>query len=324
MVKRRREDPNGDENGGKWVRGTSTLPKVFNNPSSSKLKLTWNGNNQPDGPDTHPSLFAESIGVLMTSSHRFDWTKYWEQQGGDDKLWLWNTLKDSWELDESKKETTLGRIASDEFRNKKTKWKKNFYSRYTTYEERIAHKPEHLSQQEWVNLVQLWDSPEHQRNKRNRSKQIAKHTSGRKGFPEMRAQIIREEGAPPSQGDFFVLSHTSRKTNDALDGQSREYMEKMKELAGRDENGNQQPLSDEIYRQVMPRERHGRVRLMGRGVTPTSYFGSQASSHGTTSDRVAELENEMAEMRRVAQEKEEERQRLETPVEPMLESSARC
>ncbi|KAF9605219.1 hypothetical protein IFM89_014332 [Coptis chinensis] len=62
---------------------------------------------------------------------------------------------------------------------------------------------------------------------------------------------IREEGAPPSQGDFFVLSHTSRKTNDALDGQSREYIEKMKELAGRDENGNQQPLSDEIYRQVM-------------------------------------------------------------------------
>ncbi|KAF9611276.1 hypothetical protein IFM89_028700 [Coptis chinensis] len=276
MVKRRREDPNGDENGGKWVRGTSTLPKVFNNPSSSKLKLTWNGNNQPDGPNTHPSLFAESMGVLMTSLHRFDWTKYWEQQGGDDKLWLWNTLKDSWELDESKKETILGRITSDEFRNKKTKWKKNFYSRYTTYEERITHKPE------WVNLVQFWDSPEHQ---------------------------IREEGAPPSQGDFFVLSHTSWKANDALDGQSRE--KKMKELAGRDENGNQQPFFDEIYRQVMSRERHGRVRLMGHGVTPTSYFGSQASSHGTTSDRVAELENEMAEMRRVAQEKEERQRELD-------------
>ncbi|KAF9616526.1 hypothetical protein IFM89_029987 [Coptis chinensis] len=166
----------------------------------------------------------------MTSSHRFDWTKYWEQQGGDDKLWLWNTLKDSWELDESKKETTLGRIASDEFRNKKTKWKKNFYSRYTTYEERIAHKPEQLSQQEWVNLLQFWDSPEHQviseRNKRNRSKQIAKHTSGRKDWlirnnsnnNLLVSGQIREEGAPPSQGDFFVLSHTSRKTNDALDG----------------------------------------------------------------------------------------------------------
>ncbi|KAF9587909.1 hypothetical protein IFM89_006163 [Coptis chinensis] len=169
--------------------------------------------------------------------------------------------------------------------------------------EYISHKPEQTITTRMGQSCAVQDSPEHQviseRNKRNRSKQIAKHTSGEK---------IREEGAPPSQGDFFVLSHTSRKTNDALDGQSREYIEKMKELAGRDENGNQQPLSDEIYRQVMPRERHGRVRLMGRGVTPTSYFGSQASSHGTTSDRVAKLENEMAEMRRVAQEKEEERQ----------------
>ncbi|KAF9588992.1 hypothetical protein IFM89_017671 [Coptis chinensis] len=151
-------------------------------------------------------------------------------------------------------------LPSDEFRNKKTKWKKNFYSRLpTTYEERISTNRKQLSQQEWVNLVQC-RIVIFERNKRNRSKQIAKHTSGRKGFPEMRAQIIREEGAPPSQGDFFVLSHTSRKTNDALDGQSREYVKKMKELAGRDENGNQQPLSDEIYRQVMPRERHGRVR----------------------------------------------------------------
>ncbi|KAF9614596.1 hypothetical protein IFM89_019379 [Coptis chinensis] len=148
---------------------------------------------------------------------------------------------DSWELDESKKETTLGRIASDEFRNKKTKWKKNFYSLFTHMREVIS-----------------------ERNKRNRSKQIAKHTSGRKGFPEMRAQI-----ASYARGAIGC-------------------------------------------------------EVMGRGVTPTSYFGSQASSHGTTSDRVAELENEMAEMRRVAQEKEEERQRLETPVEPMLESSARC
>ncbi|KAF9588622.1 hypothetical protein IFM89_013709, partial [Coptis chinensis] len=79
--------------GGKWVRGTSTLPKAFNNPSSSKLELIWNNNDQLDGPDTHLSLFAKSMGILMTSSHRFDWTKHWEQQEGSDKLSLWNTLK---------------------------------------------------------------------------------------------------------------------------------------------------------------------------------------------------------------------------------------
>ncbi|KAF9615239.1 hypothetical protein IFM89_022501 [Coptis chinensis] len=43
MVKRFREDPNGNESAGKWVRGTSTLPKVFDQPNGSKLELVWKG-----------------------------------------------------------------------------------------------------------------------------------------------------------------------------------------------------------------------------------------------------------------------------------------
>ncbi|KAF9604757.1 hypothetical protein IFM89_010259 [Coptis chinensis] len=58
----------------------------------------------------------------------------------------------------------------------------------------------------------------------------------------------------------------------------------MKDLAGIDEHGTQLPLSDEIYREVMPPERHGRVRLKGRGVTPTSYFGSRLSSDNRVND----------------------------------------
>ncbi|KAF9594974.1 hypothetical protein IFM89_035747 [Coptis chinensis] len=49
----------------------------------------------------------------------------------------------------------------------------------------------------------------------------------------------------------------------------------------------------------MPPERHG------RGVTPTSYFGSQLSSDNWVND----LENHVVEMKRVVEEKEEERHR---------------
>ncbi|KAF9610180.1 hypothetical protein IFM89_020689 [Coptis chinensis] len=96
MVKRFREDPNGDE----W--GTSTLPKVFDQPNGSKLEL------------------------------------------------------DKWELDETGR-SPLWLDFGDEFRNKKSKWKRNFYTRYATYEERISHRPEQLSQQEWVQLMEFWD-----------------------------------------------------------------------------------------------------------------------------------------------------------------------
>ncbi|KAF9621086.1 hypothetical protein IFM89_016520 [Coptis chinensis] len=203
MVKRFREDPNGDESAGKWVRGTSTLPKVFDQPNGSKLEL------------------------------------------------------DKWELDETRKEPTLALISGDEFRNKKSKWKRNFYTRYATYEERISHRPEQLSQQEWVQLMEFWDTPEHQaiskRNRANRAKQIAKHAAGRISFPQFEEIMSQESGAPPSLGDIFVRTHTSSQTHDALDDQSREYIHKMKDLAGIDEHGTQLPLSDEIYRKMMPR-----------------------------------------------------------------------
>ncbi|KAF9613988.1 hypothetical protein IFM89_014788, partial [Coptis chinensis] len=189
------EDPNGDESW-KVGKGTSTLPKVFDQPNGSKLELVWKGR-QPVGPRKHPSLFSQSLGVLMATPRRFDWTKNWELQDVGDKEWLWDNIKDKWELDETRKEPTLAVISGDEFRNKKSKWKRNFYTRYATYEERISHRPEQLSQQEWVQLMEFWDTPEHQ---------------------------SQEAGAPPSLGDLFVRTHTSSQTHDALDDQSREYI----------------------------------------------------------------------------------------------------
>ncbi|KAF9603442.1 hypothetical protein IFM89_036235, partial [Coptis chinensis] len=299
MVKRLREDPSGGT--GTWVRGTSTLPKVFDQPNGSKLELLWK-DKQPVGPQKHPSLFSESIGVLMATPRRFNWTKNWELQDVGHKQWLWDNIKvwtfgvvshilDSWELDETRKEPTLGPISSDEFRNKKSKWKRKVYTPYTTYEERVSHRPHQLSQQEWVQLVEFWDTPEQQaifeRNKANRAKQIAEHAAGRISFPQSEEIMSEEHGAPPSLGDLFVRTHTNSKTHDALDDQSRDYIEKMNHLAGRDEHGAQLPLTNEIYREVMPPEWHGHVRLRGRGVTPTSYFGSRLSSD----NRVNDLEN---------------------------------
>ncbi|KAF9587532.1 hypothetical protein IFM89_003808 [Coptis chinensis] len=233
MVKRFREDPNGDESAGKWVRGTSTLPKVFDQPNGSKLELVWKGR-QPVGPRKHPSLFSESLGVLMATSRRFDWTKkLGAPRCRRQKSGYGITLRINGNLMRPEG-AHFGSIFRGEFRNKR---------------------------------------------RANRAKQIAKHLLWKNKFSQFEEIMSRRFGAPPSLGDLFVRTHTSSQRDDALDDQSREYIHKMKDLAGIDEHGTQLPLSDEIYREVMPPERHGRV-------------------------------SQLAEMQRVAQEKEEER-RLE-------------
>ncbi|KAL5717554.1 hypothetical protein ACHQM5_010538 [Ranunculus cassubicifolius] len=198
------------------------------------------------------------------------------------------------------------------FRNKKSKWKSYSYTPYDTEEERLSNKPEQLSVSEWAALIRHWDTPEQQaiaaKARANRAKQIAKHTSGRISFPQLRELMTEEDGEEPSLGEFFKRSHISPKTHGPIDELSREYIDKMNDLAGIDENGAQRPVTNEIYRQVTPSERNGRVRLMGLGVTPTSYFGPRvSSSHVDSDDRIQELRLRMAEIQRISEDKEAER-----------------
>ncbi|KAL5730834.1 hypothetical protein ACHQM5_003624 [Ranunculus cassubicifolius] len=314
MCKRLRKDC--DEHGNqteKWVRGPKTLAKVFEQPPGSKLPLFWNGRTQPVGPEEHPSLYSETIGFLLTRERRFVWTKTWAEQEERPKEWLWTTLKDYWEVDNDKKDFTLGKISRVEFRNKKSKWKSSSYTPYGTYEERLSKKPEQLSQSEWIALIRHWDTPEQQaiaeRNSKNRAKHIAKHTTGRIRFPQSREKMTVEEDGAPSQGEFFKETHISPRTHGPIDELSREYI--MNDQVGRDENGAQQPVTDEIYWPVAPTERDGRVQLMGLGVTPTDFFGPQATSSTSThidgENRIQELQLQMAEMKRISEENEAKR-----------------
>ncbi|KAF9599273.1 hypothetical protein IFM89_036571 [Coptis chinensis] len=259
----------------------------------------WYGKGiQPVGSRKHPSLFSEYLGVLMATSVDLIGQKLGAQDVGD-KEWLWDNIKDKWELDETRKEPTLALISGDEFRNKKSKWKRNFYTAMPHMKSIISHRRATIAMQSGFNL---WSFGILRSIKANRAKQIAKHLLWKNKFSQFE-EIMSRGWSTPFPRRSFVRTHTSSQTHDALDDQSREYIHKMKDLVGIDEHGTQVPLSDEIYREVMPPERHGRVRLKGQGVTPTSYFGSRLSSD----NRVNDLESQLAEMQRVAQEKEEER-----------------
>ncbi|KAF5175331.1 hypothetical protein FRX31_035083, partial [Thalictrum thalictroides] len=137
-------------------------------------------------------------------------------------------FQENWEVDNTRKKYTLTILGLEIFRNKKCKWKKHHYLCYDTYDDVVANKPEHLSYQEWAILTGHWETEEHQvllhRNKSIRAAQRAQHASGRISFPQLREKINREQGAPPTQGDFFKATHISRKTNEPIDELSRHYI----------------------------------------------------------------------------------------------------
>ncbi|KAF9624892.1 hypothetical protein IFM89_015446 [Coptis chinensis] len=158
-------------------------------------------------------------------------------------------------------------------------------------EERLSHRPPQLSPEEWVQLVEFWDTPEHQavskRNRANCAKQIVKHTAGRISFPQFAEIMSEKAGAPPSLGDLSMRSHISLKMHDALDDQLRDYIVCMSLILGSD-------ASRVAWMCEVEGTRCNTNLLLWLPVI----FGQSRERLG----------NQVAEMQRVVQEKEEERQ----------------
>ncbi|RVW28901.1 hypothetical protein CK203_111943 [Vitis vinifera] len=133
-------------------------------------------------------------------------------------------------------------------------------------EERLCHRPPHLSDDDWRWLIHFW------------------------GTPEAKAQK-KEDRSEPNRIEMFALTHT-RKDGTPVDDHSKEIMDQFQQLLSQLEgtssstsasSGASTSVSstsvastyvDEIYTQVMGPERHGCVRGYGFGPTPTSIFGS--------------------------------------------------
>ncbi|OVA17180.1 hypothetical protein BVC80_1307g17 [Macleaya cordata] len=201
---------------------------------------------------------------------------------------------DVWDLEETRKDDVM-KLSTSVFRSKKAHWKKKHYRAYTTDDVHLENGLDDLCDEEWVDLVHYWSDPVQkaitERNTENRSKQKVEHTSCRKSFARRRAELVSKAGQwePPSLGEFFMKTHISKRTNDTLDNASREYIERMQQEAGTDENGDRRPITDEIYKKVIPPERYGRVRLWGPLVTQTTVYGSSTSSSASSSTRMEGL-----------------------------------
>lgn len=70
----------------------------------------------------------------------------------------------------------------------------------------------------------------------------------------------------------------------------------MQNLAGKDADGNQLPLNNEVYKACMPPGKNWRKRGWGHGVTSSIINGSHCSRRNNSSDRIQSLEKQMSQM----------------------------
>ncbi|OWM77212.1 hypothetical protein CDL15_Pgr028849 [Punica granatum] len=80
----------------------------------------------------------------------------------------------------------------------------------------------------------------------------------------------------PSQLKMFRIAYT-KKNGSVGSSAAQEILEKFENLSNQSEDSSSSKREDEIYRQIIGPERHGRVRGFGLGPTPSSVFGNTPS-----------------------------------------------
>ncbi|XP_057993079.1 uncharacterized protein LOC110659855 isoform X3 [Hevea brasiliensis] len=120
-------------------------------------------------------------------------------------------------------------------------------------------------------------------NTANAKKQKNAHTTGRKSYARLMKEMEKTNGKAPDRLEFFEATH-KRKDGTYVDDNIRDLMEKARALiAERSERSGTDlaQLHEQIFQELMGPEHNGRVRGMGLGPTPSSYFGMTTQNVGS-------------------------------------------
>ncbi|KAF2315790.1 hypothetical protein GH714_040328 [Hevea brasiliensis] len=187
----------------------------------------------------------------------------------------------------SETEKFILKSVNKKWRDYKSDLKAKYYDPLKTKEQISEDVPKDVLPPQWTALVNEWFTEKNQKmssiNTANAKKQKNAHTTSRKSYARLMKEMEKTNGKAPDRLEFFEATH-KRKDGTYVDDNIRDLMEKARALiAERSERSgtNLAQLHEQIFQELMGPEHNGRVRGMGLGPTPSSYFGVTTQNVGS-------------------------------------------
>ncbi|OMO60314.1 Transposase, Ptta/En/Spm, plant [Corchorus olitorius] len=201
--------------------------------------------------------------------------------------------------------------------------------------------PKEVDANQWKDLVKYWFTDEFKDKRKigreSREHQKHTHTGGSKSFARKRDEFQVENGSSPGRIAFYEITH-KKKDGSFMNEEIQELVQRAKNMMAEQSQvgeGSEQEttrLEDTVYTTVFGKDRPGRVRGLGLGPTPSSYYGSssrsythQADVHAVKADledmklRLEEERNDRMQLEARLQEEESKRIQLQDQVAKMME-----
>ncbi|KAB1224227.1 hypothetical protein CJ030_MR2G005740 [Morella rubra] len=243
------------------VRGGTRMTDVWNLKEDELIPVQFNGNGQPLGNEG--GIFNKFTGCVARVANQIpldaaDWRKV-----------PLSIKEDCWSLMTKRftiPEPPLGDIVKswflkdlgEKWRNYKCSLKQNFLMRPLRLRRHRSHA-----------------------GKQNRSLQTTVHTAGSKSFARYAHELEKEKQVPINRADLYKTVHM-RSDGSPINPDVAEKIRRMEEI-GLNDSGSSQTSNEfrvdgsigwspsDRYAQVIGPERHGRIRGVGLGPTPSSH-----------------------------------------------------
>ncbi|KAK1389928.1 hypothetical protein POM88_018106 [Heracleum sosnowskyi] len=246
------------------------LQKKHLSGAKNKLKIVVNDNWQACGGDYKE--FGTQIGFFMKDGHSFPLTKTWKNMDLAAIERVWVEIHDNANLPPESKKVCIDGMARS-WRDWKGRVKKNGYYAFDSNEKRLANCPDGVIAEQWRALIAMWNSEKVQKraevNKKNVAKQNFWQSTGKKPLPILKQQLS-DEGKSTDRLTVYMASRAASK-----DEATKKMLENIKLAVGdMPEDLQQDPAAREkLFVDIFGPDKHGRMRCMGRSITPTMIYG---------------------------------------------------
>ncbi|XP_028074565.1 uncharacterized protein LOC114276929 [Camellia sinensis] len=179
----------------------------------------------------------------------------------------------------------------------KANLKKNYYKNHLSFDQQKHYKDSRVYADQWEHLIKFWNIEEvkaqSDKNKASCAERKYNHTTGTKSFPRVRKEQKNKLGHSPTRAHMFKVCYT--KETGILEA-TKAMIDEMNERTTLNANLSNKGPND-AFGQVMGKEKHGRVRMYGLGVSPSNLW-RDTSGHEANQDTTMDvMEAENSELR---------------------------
>ncbi|XP_071931282.1 uncharacterized protein [Coffea arabica] len=265
-----------------------------------RISVTTNELGQPVGPEA--SKLVSFLGTLARNGNLAPLTYVdWRAVPEESKENMWEEVQKKFEIDPNSKSWVIKSLGK-KWKDWKSKLKTAHYITHATDEERLADRDERVLPEQWAYLVSHWSSEEAEKrsatNRANRAQQKFGHVTGTKSFARIREEqrVKRSDGKAPSRAELFILTRT-RKDGKPVNEASSAVITQLREIGSQRQNAFQNNnAGGDVFSQVVGRDRHGRVRCLGLGPSPSDFVG-QKPTQAEAMKMVTEANDEVRQMK---------------------------